>query len=226
MTTINKPLMDAVLADVALLLEGDKPASIKAALWYAAVSANNSLDQNCKIARVLRTFVASEALPEKHSELFDRVEREAGTRKLTSVTRESIYITAEKDAIGALDDIADLPVGYAAQVAWRDTVAKMFGLGYKTASFAALLLRPDICELVPVDRHVLARLGYVERDSPSARKKYLEVEHKVIAEQAEAGIDLPHGQWHWYKWEEYRQLKGVSKHHTLELHDDLNVRKY
>jgi hypothetical protein len=144
---------------------------------------------------------------------------------------DALYWVEMLEYFGVLKAYETVPESAEGWIAWRDglrEVVKGHGLGYKVLSFAALLFDPLGCELVPVDRHVLARLGYKGDGSPQTRKKYTEVETRVRDERDAAGYaKVPLALWHWLKWEEWRQAKQPDVERVgCESHGALSVRKY
>lgn len=87
---------------------------------------------------------------------------------------------------------------------------KGYGLGWKTISFAHMLLFPTTSDLVPVDRHHMNRL-YGTTTSPSSEKKYLQVEDVIRQEQLASNYaNYPASWFAWLKWEQFRQATGAS----------------
>jgi hypothetical protein len=208
--------------------EGNRAPSLKYALWLAALSPQKSLAENSRASQVLRRYVRG-SLPKR--ETLRRNLREARVGMLYESMLDALYWVEMLEFFGVLKAYETLPESAEGWVAWRDglrDVVKGHGLGYKCLSFAALLFDPLGCDLVPVDRHVLARLGYKQVGSPQSRKRYTAVERQVRDERDAAGYAaLPVALWHWLKWEEWRQFKHESEgREGCESHAGLSVRRY
>jgi hypothetical protein len=207
-----------------------KPWNIKRAVYAAGFSPNQKLPANCTVARALVPYTF-EPLPEKqalYEYLMDTNRQAPSGRKANlscSSYWSSIYRAEELETFGKLADLCWKPTNRAEWVEWRDQMYALwhskdrgYGMSYKTISFAALLLWPLECELVPVDTHVLQRLGCPEKGTPQQRTRYMEIEQMVIDERHEAGCDdTPLGIWHWLKWNEH--LTGEAS--VVESHKDL-----
>ena len=186
--------------------------NIKLALWAATMSAQNQLSWNGLQVHALRPYAARE-LPTSVDETLAII-RSGHTfaYEQTAVHVNWVDWAARE---GLLDPFTHKPSDYAGWLDWRKRlyrVASGHGFSWKTLSFAGLLMWPTECQLVPVDRHVMARLG-----RPSAHcgrlgawKLYNEVEQEVVEEWLSAGRPYTIGVWHWYKWSAWRQAKGVE----------------
>lgn len=207
------------------LNQGDFKPSVKFALWCAALSTQQTLHKNCLLADLLRPYI-DKPLPERDT-LWRLLKRAAGV--LYNQHFIALYHIEYLEKSGQLNGLENIGECYLDQVDWRDKVYKLCngkGLAWKTISFAALILAPLSCELVPVDRHVLARLGYDNSKGVPQRKRYLAIESEVIDEQWDNNQEeIPTSLWHWYKWEEYRQLNLHSKSDVCESHGSLSCRK-
>lgn len=198
--------------------------SVKLALWAAILSANASLLVNTRQMDVLREYV--DGLPVDRDTLYRQME---GTGRFTRVKCGGLYYVESLECAGKLAGLENIGATYAEQCAWRDHVYNLMhghGMAWKTVSLAALILQPMACELVPVDRHVLARFGFASRNSPPRRGRYLAIETLVRDERALAGYDhIPLALWHWLTWEQWRQATGASKAHGgVESHIGLSCR--
>lgn len=210
------------------LEQGSQAPSVKFALWIAALSTQQTLEKNGKLARLLALYV-TQPLPEREA-LYQYLKQAKAV--LYTVHLDSLYYIEYLEKTGQLDGLERIGSGYLDQCRWRDRVYKLthgHGLGWKTISFAALILEPSKSELVPVDRHVLRRLGYNTDNSPQTKRAYIAVEQQVIDERDTAGCStIPLGIFHWYKWEEYRAVKSVGYRGNgdIETHAPLSCRAY
>lgn len=211
------------------LAEGDNPPNVKFALWIAALSTQQTLEKNARLAELLRVFIF-QPLPE-HETLFRYLKQSKAV--LYKNHLKSLYYTEYLEKCGMLEGLEDIGTTYEDQVAWRDRVFKLchgHGLSWKTISFAALLIDPMHSELSINDRHVMMRLGYNTKRSPATRNTYLAVEKQVIQEREENGYArLPLALFHWWKWEEYREThvsRQYRKAEHVESHALLSPRMY
>lgn len=208
--------------------EGNERPSVKVALMAAILSAQESLERNANEVQVLRERGWLQALPHDHETVW------AALKGLGYVTRTKVgglYWAEKLDKAGLLKGLGCIGTGYEQQSAWREQVYKLMhghGMAYKTISFAALILDPLHCELVPIDRHVLARFGFDNRKGVGSIKRYLQIERMVQDERDAAGFaHMPLGLWHWLKWEEWRQQTGASKSAgECQSHAALSCRNY
>ena len=211
-------LADIIGAAVKLAGSEGQP-NLKFALQIAALSPQKSVRQNACAAEVLARYVES-GLPESRESLRRELARN-GSGMVYGTMIDACYWAELMDRTGLLDPYKRVPQGYEAWVSWRDGLRELLrghGFGYKVISFAGLIYAPLECELVPVDRHVLARLGITSRtgrplsSSPQSRHMYLTIERMVRAERDAAGKSgVPLGLWHWLRWEQWRESTGASR---------------
>lgn len=217
-------LSDVGLAALELASGPEKP-SVKMALWAGITSAQNGLQTNARQVELLRKW-ARTGLPRDTEQVYARLQ---GTGNFTQVKLLGLYYADSLERHGVLRGLEDIGVGWDEQHAWRKRVYALMhrhGMAWKTISFAALILDPLGCELCPVDRHVLARLGFTCETARSWRR-YSAVERIVQFERDLAGYEsTPLGLWHWLKWEEWRQAKGASHAAGCESHALLSCRVY
>lgn len=189
---------------------GHEQPSVKMALWAGILSANASVTQNEKQLDILRPFVRV-GLPDDPQELFRAMK---GTQNFFGAKCRGLYWVEKLERDGKLAGLEHIGCTAQEQEAWRKQVYGLMhghGMGWKAISFAAGILSPLTCELVPVDRHVLKRLGYPTDRSPKGYKVYVGIEEQVRHERDTARYDLvPLFVWHWLKWEEWRQHTGAS----------------
>lgn len=210
-------MLDIIGAAVKLA-GGESQPNLKFALQIAALSPQKSIRANARGAEVLSHYVVS-GLPAPESLHAGLVEH--GTGMVTDRMLSALYWAERMDKAGWLDPYKRVPQGRAEWVAWRDGLRELLrghGYGYKVISFAGLIYAPLECELVPIDRHVLARLGLTTRTgkertaSPQSRHLYLRIEDILIAERDQAGKSgVPLGLWHWLRWANWRELTGASE---------------
>jgi hypothetical protein len=207
------------------LASGPERPSVKLALWAGLLSAQSGLENNARQLDLLRKW-ARKGLPRNPAVVNRRLE---GTGNFTHVKCVGLYYVEALERHGLLAGLEDIGADYNAQDAWRKRVYKLVhghGMAWKTITFAALILDPLHCELCPVDRHVLARLGFTIQSVPS-RKRYLAVEHAVQFERVVAECErIPLGLWHWLRWEQWRQDTGASNAAGCESHARLSCRVY
>jgi thermostable 8-oxoguanine DNA glycosylase len=209
------------------LLTGENVPSLKLALFAAAMSPLQALHKNGLQTRILANYVAS-PLPTQ-DDLFEELKAARGNINRTHMM--ALYSVEDIANRGILDQFVTMGKTYEDQTEWREgllTHLKGRGMARKTISFAGLIYNPLECDLVPVDRHVMKRLGYKTDNSPASKKKYFEVETRIIEERKQAGYEsVPLGIWHWYKWEEWRQINGDSLNKSgVESHKLLSCRIY
>lgn len=212
------------LADVirdARGLETGAGVSVKFALWVGLLTANAGLAQTCEQAKRLRPYI-HKRLPEDSA----KVKRLLAGTGLTTVKLGGLYRVQGLEDAGELRGLERLGATYAEQCAWRERVYRLmhgYGMAYKTISMAALLINPLGCELVPVDRHVLARFGLWDTYARSKRN-YREVERYVRDERDTAGYQrYSAAVWHWLMWATWIAAKYPNRA-ALESHQPLSCR--
>lgn len=214
--------------------------NVKFALAAAILSANNRLDRNGWQMHALRQYAMSHngQFP-LSSETVKRITRDAGYE--ASAQHAAFIPALERMAqAGELVELAHKPTTALEWLLWRQAAETVKGIGHKTASFAALLMWPFDCPLVPVDRHVVARLGYTGRlvhfnatadeiyralggSTGRAYRTYRRVERLVGNEKVLSGVKVSTGVWHWYKWSEWRQATHAETVGPMaESHDLLS----
>lgn len=211
--------LDNVILGANDLASGGRRASVKFALWIAACSANQGLEENGRMARVLAQYVRG-GLPDRETLTAELL---AVKCNLYGTMLDAIYHAEMLEQAGELRAYGVRPRTRAGWLAWRDRLHALYhdqsgahGMAWKTISFAALILWPTACELVPVDRFVMARLGETTKTgkpkgSPQVRATYLKIEGYVRSERDALGFGLvPLGLWHWLTWEQWRQQVGAS----------------
>lgn len=214
------------------LAEGPHNPSIKVALMAALLSAQTSLVQNGRQMRVLRERGWLRRLPYDHEQVYAAMR---GTGMFTRRKCEGLYWVESLDNAGKLRELAWPGDTLEEQSHWREQVYLLLhghGMAYKTISFACLLLNPLNCQLVPVDRHVLARFG-LPGECAKSIKRYLAIEKMVRDERDTAGYSaISLGLWHWLKWEQWREKvnaqvrTGAGKQNGCESHSALSCRAY
>lgn len=210
------------------LMLGNAP-SVKLALWTAILSCQKPLEQNGKQVDTLRPFV-KRGLPTWEPKALASYIRKRAPGMVTVNNAKSII----KVDMADLRHLEVKPTSLRQWIAWRDEVAKMHGLSWKTASFAALLMWPFECPFVPVDSHVCKRLslyriyqsGVLSKKSKTGRGIYRAIERIVYDEWKQAGKPCALAIWHWFKWEQHRQVTGASKSAACESHMLLSARSY
>lgn len=193
-----------------LYTQGDE-ASVKYALWSAALSPQKRLGWNILQAQALLPYI-HKPLPQDVESVW-QILRSAHPFVSHAQARAVLKIEAAERA-GILDELSKMPTSYHDWLAWRLAVVGLHaGLSYKAASFAALLLWPDQSPLIPVDSHVCARLGldrHTYLASSRNYKVYRWIERQVLHEWYVSGYrhEVSPVIWHWYKWSEWRQATG------------------
>lgn len=218
---------DQTLRDAQQITQGHTgPKVVKFALWIAALSAQQSLANNARLAKALRPHVNG------HFESIEDVYKilKPCRANLNGCHLNAIMRAQELEEFGLLDDLEHIGTTRQEQIAWREKVRVLmrgFGMGWKTISFAALLLDPLHCELVPVDVWVLTRLGFDTTDT-RARYFYHLVEDMIQTERAGEGKShIPLGLYHWWKWLDYRDSKGATLDISgFDSHADLSPRNF
>lgn len=207
---------------------GNERPSVKVALMAAILSAQESLERNAKEMQVLRERGWLTKLPDDHEQVWQALR---GLGYVTRTKLKGLYWAEKLDKAGLLRGLENIGTGYEQQSAWREQVYKLMhghGMAYKTISFAALILEPLACELVPIDRHHLKRLGYDNKAGCSSIKRYLAIEQTIRDERDMAGFErVPLGLWAWLQWETWRQQTGASKSAgECQSHAALSCRSY
>lgn len=208
--------------------EGHERPSVKVALQAAILSAQESLERNAKEMQVLREHGWLHDLPSDPEQVWQALK---GLGYVTRTKVEGLYWAEKLDRAGKLAGLDDIGRGYAQQQVWREQVYRLMhghGMAYKTISFAALILDPLGCELVPIDRHHLKRLGYDNKRGCASIRRYLAIEQMIRDERDVAGFDhVPLGLWAWLQWESWRQQTGASKSAVeCQSHAALSCRNY
>jgi hypothetical protein len=224
--------------------------SSKLAIAISALSANMALNLNCELADIIRDYVVSGfPIDANDKKMFRPVTERFET--VTAVACRRNYLMAIARAENLTDSLLDEIIAttpeddYASQVLLRDKLHALMtghGMSWKTLSMVWLVAWPMLSWLIPVDRHVMARLGLdKEKNDLSDRVTYLAIERLVIREleavQAdptlcalirEQGIDpatIRFLEWHWATWLAYRMLAGVPES-TGVSHQQLGCRHY
>ena len=200
--------LDATLIVARSLKVPGKQASVKFACWSAVLSPQKRLSWNCLQAQALLPYV-DRPLPQSPERVLAilRAGHPFCTRKLA----EYVLAIEAAERRGELDELAVMPTTRAGWLVWRQAVKRLPGMGWKTASFAALLLWPDTCPLIPVDTHVCNRLGLSALKGKLGNYKvYRYIERLVWREWFTSGRrhECSPAEWHWYKWSEWRQATG------------------
>jgi len=201
------------------LMYGDKTPSLLFALRTAALSAMQPLEANGEYARILAPYANSRLL-----------ERDVLTALLRGYHGPHCLYGSHIDALYAIDElwfnhVIDQPVdellSFDQQKAWRERLVLLIkGMSYKTVSMALLIYMPLACELVPIDRHHLARYGF-DRNKSLSRCKYLALEARMVADRNNEGYpDVPLGLFTAYYWGAQRDGKecyrnGHTSHQKL-----------
>lgn len=209
------------------LIEGtDGRASLVLALWGAVLSPNKVLSWNGDQVEALRPY-ARLGLPRDKRAVWAIIR--SGHTFCTLAEGERVLHIWECAQAGMLRGLERMPRSAQEWEDWRYRVAQLPGMSWKTASFAALLMWPFACPLVPVDRHVCDRLDRsdqykkISAKSKPALERYKALERIVIAERDREAPGVPVCVWHWYKWSEWRQLKGLEPvSDKLESHRKLS----
>ena len=210
------------------LQTGHEQPSVKVALMAAILSAQESLERNAREMEVLREHGWLIELPHDHEQVWQALR---GLGYVTRTKVEGLYWAEALDKAGLLRGLENIGTGYEQQNVWREQVYKLMhghGMAYKTISFAALILDPLACELVPIDRHHLARLGLDNRRACKSVRRYLAIEQTIRDERDMAGFErVPLGLWAWLQWENWRQQTGASKSAgECQSHAALSCRNY
>lgn len=210
-----------VLEDAKRLASGNTP-SLKLALWIAALSPNQKLSVNGKLGRAMSYYVTC-PLPPNKSDLYDELKPLKAILFRSHV--DALYAIEQwynaHVMLGTIHEYEHVGETYEEQCIWRTKIVSAIrGLGLKTVSFALLIFAPLQCELIPLDRHHLNRLGYTNRKGKAKlsignEQEYIKVEKLILQEQSQETIDdirnVPLALYAWLLWERYRQEKGASK---------------
>ena len=189
---------------------------IRLALIAAILSAQKDVDLNGEQLGLLRGWVKDGFPTRSPREIQAVLQRVA---MCSDKQAHAILAVMGSEARGELEHLKVQPDSLRAWLAWRDEVARMYCLSWKTASFAALLMWPLECPFVPVDSHVCARFdlmplyhsGKLSKKTPRGYAEYRRVERRVWHERQQAGYtSISLAVWHWYRWELWRQETGDS----------------
>lgn len=146
------------------LYDGNEEPSLLQALWNAALSKHMPFESNVAYARALRPFVDT-GLPAYDDlyELLRQARRDNGgpAYGLTGGHVQTLY-EIEK----AYPWIATLPIGdtLAEQRSWRHEVARVWGVGYKVASWALQIYDMQSAHVMAVDTIHCQRLDLDARE--------------------------------------------------------------
>jgi hypothetical protein len=236
-------LEDAKKAADELRKAGKKRTNVKIACWAAALSVQQGLSAN---GRMLRALVdggyVQKPLPtdyETCKRIFESGDfKKDGTPKYLGMFGPSHHRALLRVEYlhnrGMLDWMSKVEKSRQGQLEQRHEAHKLlsgYSFAWKALSMIPLVISPNTCEVVPVDRHHLARLGlsplYGE-SAPSSERSYCAIETMIYSERAEAECtSVPLGVWAWFKWEEYRVAVGASKaSEGAESHKLLSPRMY
>jgi hypothetical protein len=195
-------MIDLVVSNTGMLellfSPGNKPANFRLALMFAAMSANMSLERNCKLARYLSQY-ADMPLPQDREALYEGLYVASRARVLRSHVN-ALYSIDSAFQAGLLTPYEVLPSGYEAQCQWRSSLVKLiYGMAEKTISFCALILDPMRAELVAIDRWHMKRLNLPIQSLRTNR--YLAVERSLKVERDDSGYaNCPLGLWSAWQW--------------------------
>lgn len=206
-------LEQAYLAAKDLANCGTRKPSIKLAVWAGILSANNDLARNGRQVRLLARYATKHASEKQlRATLASEPYFSAATTRYLLAT-QGLY--EQQRLAPYLKQPSDWDT-------WRDTLVTLCpGVGYKVASFIALILWPLDCPFAVVERHVIKRLGILngKGHAPNGllKGRYHAVEATIRNEAAQAGCTYPLGIWHWFTWELQRNPQAT----TCETHSDL-----
>ena len=201
-----------VLKQAQALAGGPKPTSVELALWAGALSCQQELEPNGRALDAIR-FAVESYLPDRDT--LASLLRQARCF-FTGRTLDTLYYVEMLSHAGKLRGFEHIGNGYAEHLEWRDDLLALVqghGLSFKTVSFAALLIDPLHCELVPVDRHVMAMRNVSDKVKNQISRNlmyYAEIELEVMDDRDREYPGLPTGLYHWLRWEQYRQSLGIS----------------
>jgi hypothetical protein len=212
---------------------GDKKTNVKLACWGAALSVQQSLHTNGLMLRALvkADYVKRPLPPDWQSvkALFDGMAAMYNEKK-----HHALLYTEELYNRGLLDFLANVPDTLSAQREQRAQAMRLLaghGFGWKALSMVPLIIRSTACQVIPLDRHHLARIcAPGDGSAPKEMEKYQALEDIIKAERDGAGYaEAPLGVWAWALWETYRKRypkssKADSEH--AESHKNLSCRLY
>ena len=195
------------------------------ACWAGVMSIQQELAKNGKAVRILSRLL-DEGLPED----YDAVHEILKPARVAFLSTHFNGLVGIQQAYreGRLPEMPEDDWTIEQWEAWREDMTKLPGVGRKVASFIGLLVCPETCPLVPVDRWVMRRFGFAEDASPKSKVAYEFVEGLVREERDRNGhASLPLGAWHWFKWSEARQAAGAeTPRERPECHCALSPRDY
>ena len=202
------------------LLYGDKAPSFIFALRSGALSKLQELSANGRMSRLIAPFT-NKPLPDRET-LTALLRLSHGV--LFGSHLDALYAIDELWLSGKLDKFVDMPLSHDGQSAMREElVSLVYGMSHKTVSLAMLIYMPLACQLIPIDRHHLRRLGMNPHRIPVG-KKYLALELSIIAERDEQGYkNVPSGTYAAHLWGIQRD--GVDAE-SYPSHKNLSCRWY
>lgn len=213
-----------VYARAAEIASGPRVASVKLALWAALLSAQTGLAENARQVETLRRYV-DRGLPRNPNKLWREME---GAQNFTHVKLLGLYHIEALERHDKLAGLESIGATLVEQKEWRDKVHRLVrrhGMAWKTVSFAAFLLSPTTCELVPIDRHHLHLRGF-QCNSVRSKKRYTAVENIIQLERDLYLAGHPAAIYAWLTWDSYRMQTGANTTGRIESHAGLNCRVY
>ncbi len=193
------------------LVYGDKEPSLVLALWFSALSQQQCLEKNQVGACIMKKYL-DQPLPDEPERLAQEL-LTYGVKTNGKILRALYYTQALNDS-GDLDILADWNKrDILSQITWRKRAYELYhplingkrtgmGMGYKCLSMALFLLMPFDCQLVPVDRHHMHRLGQ-KNNAPTSYSNYLSLENQLFREKQEAGMTMINlSTYAWLKWQD------------------------
>lgn len=214
----NGVTVDDVFRAAYELTTGNGRPNLLYALWGAILSPQKPIEMNCAQAAVLRPFVKSGLPTENPEELARYITERAGGWVYGNHAQAIIRVDGLYRA-GLLAHLECEPQTAREWIRWRQEIAHLWGLGWKTASFAALILWPFSTPFVPVDSHVCDMLGCMEEYrkgqlSKKSRPGYLryrrrEREWRAVVSRVTSVVSVGH----WFYWASHES--GEVKSHAL-----------
>jgi len=216
---------------------GTKQTSIKLAAWGAALSVQQGLEANGRMVRALvNAGYINQPLPRAYAELKPLF---AGKGMFGEAHHKALLRVEELAEAGKLNFMLAVPQFLHEQREQRERAHSLltgYGFGYKAISMIPLIIAPLQCQVVPIDRHHLARLdcrnskGKLLDGATASRSSYEAIEQRIVCERLEwARVDVSVCVFAWAMWEAWRKEKAASSKadsEHAESHKNLSARWY
>lgn len=220
--------MNEIFADMAKLAGNGRPCLLYA-LWGAVLSSQKPLDMNCKQAHALRPCVRNGLPTHDPDELAQWIVEHSDPNGWVYRTHADAIIRIDwLYRAGYLAHLEQEPQTGKDWIRWRKAIAQLFGLSWKTASFAAFIMWPFSTPFIPIDSHVADRLGILpiyasgklSRKCASGYREYRKHERTVRRECRDMAQTSIIGAHHYREW--VRHIDEQSRRYGVQLERNLS----